>query len=268
LCGTFLAAAKTTIRDISEQEGDFTVRVSTGTPPQNFRLLVSHDDDIIYVMGKDCDTGVCPYRARFDGSKSSTYARFPKDYFFVGNYDTNGGYAFPARDDIKIGDVTIRQAAFGVAVNNSMYSFVRQDEIHYEGVLGQGNFRRYDVFESHTVPVLKTALAQKAVDKSLYTIWLQRQDGGNCEYSKALLPVVGSLTLGDYNKNKCSHTINWHPLRARFGDDLIEEYAMRVDAVSYGSHVYFLDEHVIWTAKLDAGHNVVLYAPKKIADDI
>lgn len=79
---------------------------------------------------------------------------------------------------------------------------------------------------------------------------------------------VGSLTLGDYNKNKCSHTINWHPLRARFGDDLIEEYATRVDAVSYGSHVYFLDEHVIWTAKLDAGHNVVLYAPKKIADDI
>ncbi|KAH7709687.1 aspartic endopeptidase Pep2 [Aphelenchoides avenae] len=186
-------AAKTTTRDISEQEGDFTVKVSIGTPPQNFWLLVSHDDYVTYVLGSSCDTGVCPYRARFDGSKSSTYAGLPKDYFFMGNYDTNGGYVSPAKDDLMasstlfrtywrvIGDVTIRQAIFGVAVNNSLWPFVRQDEVHYDGVLG--NFLGDNIFKNITVPILETALVQKAVDKSLYTIWMQRQDGGNCEYS-------------------------------------------------------------------------------------
>ncbi|KAH7673107.1 hypothetical protein AAVH_42414, partial [Aphelenchoides avenae] len=41
----------------------------------------------------------------------------------------------------------------------------------------------------YTKPVLSTALTQKAIDKTLYTIWLQRHNGGDCETANTLLPV-------------------------------------------------------------------------------
>ncbi|KAH7689660.1 aspartyl protease, partial [Aphelenchoides avenae] len=98
--GLVLAAAKTTRRDISEQEGNFLVDVSIGTPPQNFRLLVRPEATETYVLGKDCDTGVCPDHAKFDGSKSSTYTPYLKDEKCCVGTITNYGNAFPAIDNI------------------------------------------------------------------------------------------------------------------------------------------------------------------------
>ncbi|KAH7706949.1 aspartic endopeptidase Pep2, partial [Aphelenchoides avenae] len=271
--GTFLSAAKTTTQDINEQEGNFMVNVGIGTPPQNFRLLVQHDRTDTYVLSKDCDTGVCPDHAKFDGSKSTTYTGHPKDKKCCAGTLTNtgttaAGFAFPAKDNIVLGDVSIRQATFAVVVNNSADRNERES-IHFDGVLGLGlpdpNQATTNPF---TVSVLTTALEQRAIDKTMYTVWLQRQDGGDCEQSKAFLP-----TLGDVNKNACdASSINWHTLThtytsTSYGFGWVIDYATNVDQIIYGDHVYTLDNKTAWAAKFAPQSEAVLRAPSTITDD-
>ncbi|KAH7695748.1 cathepsin D, partial [Aphelenchoides avenae] len=288
LGGSFSDAAKTSTRDISEQEGNFMVNVSIGTPPQNFLLSVRHDRTETYVRSKDCGTGVCPDHTSFDGSKSSTYKGY-LNYTQCCLGNTDDGYAFPANDNIVLGDVTIRQAMFAVVVNNTL-DRTERESVHYDGVLGAvraiawssklcsglGLLKPSQLIKTNpfTVPILTAAHKQRAVDKTMYTIWLQRQEGGDCEQSKAFLPVVGSLTLGDVNKNKCaSSEIKWHKLThtytlSSYGDEWLIDYATNVDQISYGGYAYTLDNKTAWAAKFAPQSEAVLRAPSTITDDI
>ncbi|KAH7706947.1 aspartic protease [Aphelenchoides avenae] len=152
-------------------------------------------------------------------------------------------------------------------VNNTLDTIYKRDRVHYDGVLGLGLFATNNAIGK---PILTTALKQKAIDRTSYTIWLQRQNGGDCEESKYLLPVVGSLTLGDGNKNKCGDaaSINWHPLRPSYGSKTVSGYTTQVDQVGYGDQVYTLDKKITWTARFAPEYGDVLFAPAFIGDDI
>lgn len=106
--------------------------------------------------------------------------------------------------------MSIRQATFAVVVNNSADRNERES-IHFDGVLGAflAVAKRLPKLSSglglpdpnqattnpFTVSVLTTALEQRAIDKTMYTVWLQRQDGGDCEQSKAFLPVISDVAI-------------------------------------------------------------------------
>lgn len=80
---------------------------------------------------------------------------------------------------------------------------------------------------------------------------------------------VGSLTLGDVNKDKCaSSAINWHTIRSPYVAGPITQYATQIDQISYGGNVYSLDTGITWRAQFRPQYEVVMYAPSKITDDI
>ncbi|KAH7669969.1 hypothetical protein AAVH_42809 [Aphelenchoides avenae] len=100
--GSVIAAAKTTRRDLSEQEGNFVINITIGTPPQPLRLLVSHDSSVTYVLGATCDTGVCPDHAKYDYTKSTTGIGYPADAKIKVGTASDTARAFPAKDDIQV----------------------------------------------------------------------------------------------------------------------------------------------------------------------
>lgn len=97
---------------------------------------------------------------------------------------------------------------FAVVVNNTL-DRTERESVHYDGVLGAvraiawssklcsglGLLKPSQLIKTNpfTVPILTAAHKQRAVDKTMYTIWLQRQEGGDCEQSKAFLPVVSDV---------------------------------------------------------------------------
>ncbi|KAH7709681.1 hypothetical protein AAVH_23035 [Aphelenchoides avenae] len=94
-------------------------------------------------------------------------------------------------------------------------------------------------------------------------------DAGNGRSLMKFLQSVGTLTLGDLNKDKCDASrINWHPLQAPYGTPYFPYYATKVDQISLGDHVFTLDKKITWTAKFTPENDEVLFAPAIIADDI
>lgn len=97
-----LAASRIPNSDIAVQQGDYTVEVGIGTPPQKLRLLVGNDATRTWMLDSSCDTDLCKIRTKFDGSKSSTFAGFEKKRVTYAGASNVYGMGYAAQDTLTV----------------------------------------------------------------------------------------------------------------------------------------------------------------------
>ncbi|KAH7243728.1 aspartic peptidase domain-containing protein [Fusarium redolens] len=94
-------------------------KVSVGTPPQEFNLLIDTGSTDLVIPKKGCST--CDDHASFDPQKSETYSDKP-GYKFVASYDTSGDaqpYAKPLSTEGKI--ITDTVTIGGLSAENQTF---------------------------------------------------------------------------------------------------------------------------------------------------
>ncbi|KAI7887375.1 acid protease [Lichtheimia hyalospora FSU 10163] len=96
----------------NDEGSEYLVRVSIGTPPQNFTVALDTGSSDLWIPSTECPLQLCPL-ARYDPTQSSTYEDTGEPFritYGIGN--ANGSYA---RDTVHLGQLQVEKQQFGLA---------------------------------------------------------------------------------------------------------------------------------------------------------
>uniref|UniRef100_A0A7E4VRX5 Peptidase A1 domain-containing protein n=1 Tax=Panagrellus redivivus TaxID=6233 RepID=A0A7E4VRX5_PANRE len=176
-------------------EYSYSGNITIGTPPQNFVTNFDTGSSELWILDETCQDPDCKNAPLFHKEKSSTYKsnNVPKTSGYVGGNLVTGVRAF---ETLTLGGINLKNQAFilankshGNAINKSLFG------------LGPPN--------GAVTPPFYTAVAQKAVDKPILTVFLEKS---------AVDTFGGEITLGDYDTINCgaiytktkSEKLDWH----------------------------------------------------------
>jgi len=187
--------------------------VGIGTPPQMFRVIFDTGSSNLWVPSSHCGilNIACRTHRRYKDSSSSTFQK--NGTTFSIQYGTGSLTGYISKDNVKMGDMTIKGQLFAEAIKEPGYTFVAAK---FDGILGMG-FPTIAV--TGAVPVFNNMIDQSLVDEPVFAFWLNRKLDGE---------DGGELTLGGMDPAHYTGNFTWAPVT------LSAYWEFKVDGMMFG----------------------------------
>ncbi|CAL0301145.1 unnamed protein product [Lupinus luteus] len=141
--------------------------ISVGTPPQKFTVIFDTGSSNLWVPSARCYLSLaCYFHAKYRSRESSTFK--PNGTSAAIQYGSGAISGFFSYDNVKVGDVTVKNQIFIEATREPGVTFVAAK---FDGILGLG-FQEISV--GNAVPVWYNMVEQGLVKEPLFSFWLNR----------------------------------------------------------------------------------------------
>ncbi|CAL0309092.1 unnamed protein product [Lupinus luteus] len=142
--------------------------ISVGTPAQKFTVIFDTGSSNLWVPSTKCYFSVaCFFHAKYKSSQSSSYKANGTSAAI--QYGTGAISGFFSYDDVKVGDVLVKNQIFIEATKEPGVTFVAAK---FDGILGLG-FQEISV--GNAVPVWYSMVQQGLVKEPVFSFWLNRK---------------------------------------------------------------------------------------------
>jgi len=160
--------------------------IAIGTPSQKFTVVFDTGSSNLWVPSSKCGflQVPCDLHAKFDSKASETYEADGTP--FAIEYGCGSLSGFLSKDDVKIGDLTVKGQYFAEATKEPGIAFLFSK---FDGILGLG----FDTISVDKVtPVFYNMMEQKLIEKNMFSFWLNRTSNEDGSASV----VGGELVFG------------------------------------------------------------------------
>eukprot|EP00257_Ricinus_communis_P026729 XP_025014143.1 cyprosin isoform X3 [Ricinus communis] len=166
--------------------------IAIGTPPQTFTVIFDTGSSNLWIPSSKCYFSVaCYFHSKYKASESSTYQKNGTSAAI--RYGTGSISGFFSQDNVKVGDLVIRNQDFIEATKEPGVTFLAAK---FDGILGLG-FQEISVGKA--IPVWYNMVNEGLVKEQVFSFWLNRnvqaEEGGEI--------VFGGM---DPNHYKGQHT--------------------------------------------------------------
>ncbi|KAI0304122.1 endopeptidase [Russula brevipes] len=170
--------------------------ISLGTPPQNFKVILDTGSSNLWVPSTKCTSIACFLHSKFDSSASSTYKK--NGSHFEIQYGSGSMEGFVSGDNLRIGDLTIKDQLFAEALKEPGLTFAFGK---FDGILGLA----YDTISvNHVPPPFYEMINQGLIDKPVFSFRLgSSEDDG------------GEVVFGGIDKSAYTGRISYVPVRRK-----------------------------------------------------
>uniref|UniRef100_A0A7E4VPG8 Peptidase A1 domain-containing protein n=1 Tax=Panagrellus redivivus TaxID=6233 RepID=A0A7E4VPG8_PANRE len=180
----FLTAANGDVEPVVTRDGEsfYSGNITVGTPAQTFVTDFDTGSADLWIMDDTCQDDDCKDTPVFHKDRSSTYKsdNVPESIAYVDGSYTTGVRGF---ESITFGNISVDSQPF-ILANKS-----HQNDV-IKSIFGLGS---QDIAQTGSPPFY-TAVAQKAVDKPILTVFLKKSADNT---------FGGEVTLGDYDTENC-----------------------------------------------------------------
>ncbi|GJU97908.1 aspartic proteinase-like protein [Tanacetum coccineum] len=142
--------------------------IGVGTPPQTFTVVFDTGSSNLWVPSSRCYLSMsCYVHPKYSSRMSTTYKRNGKSASIAYGSGSISGYF--SKDNIKVGDLVIKDQEFIEATREPGYVFVAGK---FDGILGLG-FK--EIYVGNDTPVWENMMKQGLVKDPLFSFWLNRR---------------------------------------------------------------------------------------------
>ncbi|CAJ2628855.1 unnamed protein product [Trifolium pratense] len=139
--------------------------IGIGTPPQTFNVIFDTGSSNLWVPSSKCYFSLACYTHHwYKAKKSKTYTKNGTSCKIA--YGSGAISGFFSQDDVKLGDVVVKDVDFIEATREGSISFVLAK---FDGLLGLG-FQEISV--ENAVPVWYEMVQQDLVNEQVFSFWL------------------------------------------------------------------------------------------------
>ena len=188
--------------------------IGIGTPPQMFRVIFDTGSSNLWVPSKHCGwlNFACKLHRKYKDSASSSFAK--NGTAFAIQYGTGSLSGYISKDNVLMGDMTVKAQLFAEAINEPGMTFIAAK---FDGILGMG-FPTIAV--TGATPVFNNMIDQGLVEEPVFAFWLNRELGAE---------KGGEMTLGGVDKDHYTGNITWAPVT------MSAYWEFHVDSILLGS---------------------------------
>ncbi|XP_059648368.1 cyprosin-like [Cornus florida] len=141
--------------------------IGIGSPPQKFTVIFDTGSSNLWVPSSKCYFSIaCLFHSKYKESRSSTYTKIGKSAEI--NYGSGSISGFFSQDNVKVGNLTVKDQVFIEATREGSISFLLAK---FDGILGLG-FQEISV--GNVVPVWYNMVEQGLVSEEVFSFWLNR----------------------------------------------------------------------------------------------
>ncbi|KAL8771327.1 MAG: hypothetical protein Q9209_003232 [Squamulea sp. 1 TL-2023] len=230
----------------------YTARLSLGTPPQEFIVIVDTGSSDLWVNTLDsefCSYGLCGDAGTYDANASDTYAYRSSDFFIRYADGTTAGGDY-ATDTVRVGENTQQELTdlqFGIAYNSTFPV----------GLLGIGYTANVaQAQDGSTYPNLPQLLVDQGVIQSnAYSLWLDDIESN-----------TGSILFGGVDTDKYQGTLQTFPIQRMSGEYRHFVISLSGLSLSNGRNQSF-QQSLPTAVLLDSGSSIT-YLPEQLAAEV
>jgi len=209
--------------------------IEIGTPPQKFKVILDTGSSNLWVPSKQCGSIACYLHSKYDSDASKTYKS--NGTSFEIRYGSGSLSGFVSQDDVRIGDVTIKNQDFAEATSEPGLAFAFG---RFDGILGLG----YDTISvNHIVPPLYNMINQGLIDEPVFAFYLCSTDGES------------EVVFGGYDENHYEGKLIKLPVRRK------AYWEVELGSITFGKESSQLDMGAI----LDTGTSLIAL-PTELAE--
>ncbi|XP_032074227.1 gastricsin-like [Thamnophis elegans] len=195
-------------------------KITIGTPPQDFLVLLDTGSGVLWVPSTYCTTKACENHSVFNPRLSSTYYSNNEQTYILrygfGSLSIMLGY-----DTVQIENIIVQNQQFGLSVEEPNYPFYYGD---FDGILGLTNPTPNTV-GSNTL--LHQMMSQNQISEPIFSFYFSRQP--TVQYG-------GELILGGTDPQMYTGEITWAPVTEQaYWQIGIEEFAIGNKATGWCS---------------------------------
>ncbi|XP_068129753.1 cathepsin E-like [Hyperolius riggenbachi] len=206
--------------------------VSIGTPGQKFNVVFDTGSSNLWVPSTFCVSDACNAHKKFAPFHSTSYEHVGKTFSI--HYGTGQLAGVMGKDTLRIGSMTILKQDIGQSVVEPGRTFLLA---RFDGVLGLGY---PSLAVGNIVPVFDQIISQKLLDKSVFSIHLNKDD--DVRYG-------GELILGGIDHSLYTGPIHWIPITKK------GYWQIRIDNVKVHGKIAFC--HNGCDAIVDSGTSLI-----------
>nr|QFF92507.1 cathepsin E [Rhodeus uyekii] len=169
-------------------------QISLGKPEQNFTVVFDTGSSDLWIPSSYCVSEACVTHNKFKAFESSTYTQ--QGQLFGIHYGSGHLLGMMAREELKVGSLTVQDQAFGEALYEPSYSFVL---FQFDGILGLGFPQLAQVLGS---PVFDSMIKQGVLDEPVFSFYLKSNGSA----------FGGELLFGGVDEARFVPPIIWVPV--------------------------------------------------------
>ncbi|KAK8623976.1 hypothetical protein V6N13_065335 [Hibiscus sabdariffa] len=141
--------------------------IGIGSPPQNFTVIFDTGSSNLWIPSSHCHFSVaCFFHSRYCSSNSSTYTEIGKPCKI--NYGSGMILGFFSEDNIKVGDLVVKNQVFTEAVREGSVILTLAS---FDGILGLG-FQ--DISVGNIAPLWYSMLQQNLLAERVFSFWFNK----------------------------------------------------------------------------------------------
>ncbi|XP_060543343.1 pepsin B-like [Pantherophis guttatus] len=173
-------------------------KISIGTPPQDFLVLLDTGSGVLWVPSTYCRSPACGNHKNFDPKQSSTYHSYNQQTYVLrygfGSLSIMLGY-----DTVRIQNIAVQNQQFGLSVEEDNYPFYYSN---FDGILGLTNPTPNDGRS-----LLHQMMSQNQISEPIFSFYFSRQP--TVQYG-------GELILGGTDPQLYTGEITWAPVTREY----------------------------------------------------
>ncbi|XP_070795835.1 pepsin B-like [Pituophis catenifer annectens] len=171
-------------------------KITIGTPPQDFLVLLDTGSGILWVPSTYCRSVACGNHKNFDPKQSSTYHSTNQTYvmrYGFGSLSMILGY-----DTVRIQNIAIQNQQFGLSVEEANFFYYA----NFDGILGLANPP-----PNPGASLLNQMMSQNQISEPIFSFYFSRQP--TVQYG-------GELILGGTDPQLYTGEITWAPVTGEY----------------------------------------------------